>query len=75
MPVVAFQGKVEPSASPLDFEFVPEVEVFLSAISLRMKSRIEITKSAVRVTCELDRWSDDLASWVLNYVTIWSTRN
>jgi hypothetical protein len=68
MPIIIFQGKIEPVAVTLNFDFVPEVNFYLSAINLRMKSRIEIINSAVSVTCDVDRWNEEIIPWLLNYV-------
>jgi len=61
-------GKIKPATHKLNFDFVPEVHMTISAANITLKCTIEIQDSNIIVNCETSRWGNDVVPLVLNYV-------
>jgi len=72
MPTFKILGKIEPPWYSFDLEFEPQVSYRIEEADIDLKATIAIKESIVTVTCETNRWSEDLLGWVLHYVYDWA---
>ncbi len=64
-------GKVEPPWYSFDLEFEPQIGYRIDEVDIDLKATITIKKSIITVTCETNRWNEEILGWVLQYVYDW----
>jgi hypothetical protein len=72
MTIFRILGKVEPPWYSFDLEFEPQVSYRIEEADIDLKATIAIKKSVITITCETNRWSEEVLAWILQYVHDWA---